>query len=235
MELTEAQFWGFRGLHITDETNILFSQPPRTTMNAGTFAIITFALANLSCPLDARGNQELSAPPLALRTTEYEGGGVSEDLDHQHRLVERQSCTPNSPEQNRLVAETLCDPYYVNNVTYSELFDCGVSFANHEVSRCGTDRGTLCATYNAISDGSMVDYAKVIQNYCFRVNLLSETLANCSSECRTAFEVFADNFGCCVHPETQITEDELAQTLTPLLSLAEPHPRARSARVWRHA
>ena len=138
-----------------------------------------------------------------------------------HTVDERQSCEPNSLEQNRRVAAVTCDPEYVAAVTNSGLLDC--VFQNpsiDDIRQCGTDRGTLCTFYKPFSPTSsedILDSVREIERDCFEDSTLANTLKNCSSECMTALEEFADRYGCCIHSQNEITGEERTRVLTPLL------------------
>ena len=192
-------------------------------------AVVAIGLA-LVCRTEAKevrfGTPELASlfadDELKLKSipTLDEDGKIitSAKLDLEHRVVRRQSCDPLSPEQNRREAAVRCDPDYIAAVTESGLLSCGVPlFFVADSSRCGTDRGTLCALYSTDASGSLTDSAEDIERLCFEDSSLAETLQNCSAQCRGALEALAVNFGCCVRSETSITRSELAKTLTPLL------------------
>ena len=139
-----------------------------------------------------------------------------------HTVDERQSCEPNSFEQNRRVAAVTCDPEYVAAVTNSGLLDC--VFQNpsiDDIRQCGTDRGTLCTFYEHFSPTSsedILDSVREIERDCFKDSTLAESLKNCSRECMTALAELADRYGCCIHSEIEIiNRGERARVLTPLL------------------
>ena len=159
--------------------------------------------------------------------------GQESKTDSPHDLQERQSCGPNSDEQRRRVAVARCDADYISAVADSGLVTCNNPFifsTIQDIMRCGSDRGTLCALHDPFSatGEDILDRVRDAERLCFEVNSLGDTLANCSNECRAALQVIADDYGCCVHSETEITRGSLAKVLTPLLwsqcSVQRPEP-----------
>ena len=161
----------------------------------------------------------------------------------QHHMIKRQAgCTPESAEQDRRIATANCDPDFVAALLNFGGNTCG--FPLQVIARYGTDSaGTLCELYDPFltqesgDDRNMLDSARDIITICFQSPSLSETLRNCSSGCRSALEEFADRFGCCIHTEPSITDDETGMVLAPYLwsqcgvTLPDPcenAPRTRS-------
>ena len=159
--------------------------------------------------------------------------GQESKIDSPHDLQERQSCGPNSDEQRRRVAVARCDADYISAVANFGLVTCHNPFISstiQDIMRCGSDRGTLCALHepSLASGEDILDRFRDAEEQCFEVNSLADTLANCSNECRAALKVIADDYGCCVHSETDITRGSLARVLTPLLwsqcGVSRPEP-----------
>ena len=149
---------------------------------------------------------------------EIAGLFLAEERDPHHHIIQRQSCGPNSVEQNRRVAAAKCNTKYVTAIVSSS---CNFLFTKlKDVRRCGTDRGTLCALYDPSLDTTgtvdIEELAIEIDRLCSGDNTLSDTLTNCSSKCRKRLETFASKFGCCIHTEPRILE-AFSNTLTPLL------------------
>ena len=147
-------------------------------------------------------------------------------IDSPHNLQERQSCRPNS-------AVARCDADYISALADSGLVTCNNPFISstiQDIMRCGSDRGTLCALHDpSLASGEdILDRVRDAERLCFEVNSLVDTLTNCSNECRAALQVIADDYGCCVHSETDITRGSLARMLTPLLwsqcGVSRPEP-----------
>ena len=174
---------------------------------------VTVAIVCLvSCGAEVKSAGELSQTSSPDDEGEIAGLGslfLAEERDpYHHNIIQRQSCDPNSVEQNRRVAAAKCDTNYVTAIVSSP---CNFLFTSlGDIRRCGTDRGTLCALYDPSLD------TREIRRLCFVDNTLPETLANCSSKCRKRLETFASEFGCCIHTEPRIVE-AFSNTLTPLL------------------
>lgn len=150
----------------------------------------------------------------------------------QHYVVQRQAeCTPDSAELDRRIAATNCDPDYLaalqaagNNCDYFGLRFI-FNFFEDLLGKCATDRnGTLCALHDpdltkeeGDQEPDMSEIAEDIEDHCLETQSLSQTLENCSSECRRALEEFSGRFGCCIHTESTITDDDTARILAPLL------------------
>ena len=184
----------------------------------------TLFIVAVVCCLGCRAEAEVGAKNIKVSSAELlqtssfqtlDGESDSDALNNSPRLtVKRQTCQPDSVEQRRLVATAKCDSNYVTAVTTPGF--CVLPFFENigDIRRCGTDRGTLCALYNpSLATIDIVNRAQNVERVCFEDNLLSDTLANCSAECRGALEAFGSDFGCCIRSEPELD----AKILTPLL------------------
>ena len=156
--------------------------------------------------------------------------GASAQSQHHaiHRQAQADACTPDSIELDLRIAVTQCDPEYIAALREAGGSNCDYfagrfagDFLTNEIRKCATDgNGTFCVVHDPFLSSQdrsrdMLDVANDIDNLCFES--LSETLTNCSSECRLALEELSDRFGCCIHTERSITGDRLGKILTPLV------------------
>ena len=90
-----------------------------------------------------------------------------------HTVDERQSCEPNSLEQNRRVAAVTCDPEYVAAVTNSGLLDCVFQISSiDDIRRCRLIAGHCAPSMNL----SVRDSVREIERDCFEDSTLADSL-----------------------------------------------------------
>ena len=148
------------------------------------------------------------------------------------RQTDSELCTDPVALERRLASQR-CDPSYVAELQEAlgkgcDLFGLRFLFGSLEdqLRRCGRDEsGTFCAFHNPSLDQDVEgiktidDMTDEVHRRCLEDQSLSETLKNCSTDCRSALEEFSSRFGCCIHVGglSFNDHDESRRIFTPLL------------------
>lgn len=133
------------------------------------------------------------------------------------RQTDSELCTDPVALERRLASER-CSPSLIAEL--QEIIGRGCGFfglfgtIEDQLRQCGRDEnGTVCAFHNPSTGQdtqgirSIDAVTEEVNRRCLEAQSVSETLENCSSDCRRALEEFSSLFGCCIHAGGLTTGD----------------------------
>ena len=152
--------------------------------------------------------------------------------DVEKRQTDSELCTDPVALERRLASQS-CDPSYIAELQEAlgkgcDFFGLRFLFGSLEdqFRRCGKDEnGMLCVFHNPSLDQDVEgvktidDMTEEVHRRCLEAQSLSETLENCSIDCRSTLEEFSSRFGCCIHAGglSFSDHDDSRRVFTPLL------------------